>query len=79
MMIPAPEGQVLMIAARSKVRWLEQESQIVDRAAGDVDVEAVFYPETRSLCYQPHPEYLSPGEDCQEVYFDYIKQHLNVG
>lgn len=32
-----------------------------------VDVEIVFYPETRSLCFQPHPEY--PGYDtCLDLF-----------
>jgi gamma-glutamyl-gamma-aminobutyrate hydrolase PuuD len=79
MMIPAAHGVVLMTAARSKVRWIEQKSTIVQRDKGDVDVEAIVYPKTQSLCYQPHPEYLEPGEACQEIYFDYLKQHLNIG
>lgn len=79
MMIPGPDSVVLMTAERSKVRWLEQEQQIVDREKGDVDVEAIFYPNTKSLCFQPHPEYLDVGQEGQEIYFDYLKNFLNLG
>lgn len=79
MMIPGPNAVLLMTAKRSTVRWLEQEAQMVNREKGDVDVEALFYPETNSLCFQPHPEYLSIGEAGQEIYFDYLKNFLNLG
>lgn len=38
-----------------------------------VDVEAVWYPEARSLCYQPHPEMLDVGSACQVWYFSAIE------
>lgn len=79
MMRPGPNSVLLMTAERSTVRWLEQDAQLVDREKGDVDVESIFYPDTASLCFQPHPEYLSVGNPGQEIYFEYLKTFLNLG
>lgn len=41
------------------------------------DVEVVFYPEQRTLCFQPHPEF--PGyEECRDWYFSLINRHLGL-
>jgi len=37
------------------------------------DVECVYYSKTRSLCYQPHPEYVGPGDSCQAWYFSALE------
>lgn len=43
----------------------------------DEDVEAVIYPECKSLCFQPHPEF--PDFDkCTDLYFIYLDQHLGL-
>jgi gamma-glutamyl-gamma-aminobutyrate hydrolase PuuD len=39
------------------------------------DIEALFYPAQRVLCYQPHPEYME-GSECEQVYFDMIEERL---
>jgi len=39
------------------------------------DLEAIFYPLTRSLCFQPHPEF-SGVEECRELYFRYLDDHI---
>lgn len=43
----------------------------------DDDVESVYYPNTLTLCYQPHPEF-SGGEveECRDVYFYFINNYL---
>lgn len=40
------------------------------------DIEVVFYPETKSLCFQPHPE-IGP-DSCEEYFFSLIEKHLGV-
>jgi gamma-glutamyl-gamma-aminobutyrate hydrolase PuuD len=40
------------------------------------DVEICFYPNTRSLCFQPHPEYNS--QETRELFFDCIERMLAV-
>lgn len=39
------------------------------------DVEAVYYPHTNSLCFQPHPEFNNATE-CAHVYFYFINNYL---
>lgn len=37
------------------------------------DIEACFYPGTKCLCFQPHPEYRG-GSDTKEIYFKFLEQ-----
>ena len=43
-----------------------------------IDIECLFYPRTRSLCFQPHPE-LDHAKECRDVYFDYIDEYIFNG
>lgn len=38
------------------------------------DTEVVYYAETKALCFQPHPEFFQPGDECFEYYFDCIER-----
>lgn len=41
------------------------------------DVESVYYPNTLTLCYQPHPEFFGPEvTPCRDVYFYFINNYL---
>lgn len=42
------------------------------------DIEAVFFSQSNSLCFQPHPEFYDNNHPCQRLYFDLIKRHLNL-
>lgn len=46
------------------------------KVAGGDDVEVVFYPETNSLCYQPHPEIMGEDSDCRKHFFKLVKELL---
>lgn len=50
---------------------------MADRPYED-DVEAVFYPETQSLCYQPHPEWRDDGHGCVEAFKYFLRNHLDL-
>lgn len=70
---------VLLTALESE--WLESVTENGEPIATKVhaktqdDVEAIYYPITRCLCFQPHPEY--PGfSECQQVYFYFIDNYL---
>ncbi len=41
----------------------------------DDDLEALFYPETKCLCFQPHPEYKGYAE-CEEAYFHLLENYI---
>lgn len=42
------------------------------------DYEAIHYPLTKCLCFQPHPEYVAITHECQDLYFDCIKQMKEI-
>jgi len=41
----------------------------------NVEVEACYYPETKSFCFQPHPEFANDNSECRNWYFDKL-EHL---
>lgn len=76
MMIPGEEGEVIAIAM-NKI----QDSGIAKtylsgskREIPKYDTEVVYYDNTKSLCYQPHPEYLQTTTN--EKYFFSLLNHF---
>ena len=58
MMRPAPDGEVLVKAALSTKKTSEHGVLKYKKPPEEgLDIEVVWYPGERSLCYQPHPEY----------------------
>lgn len=55
MMRPHDSGEVLTTARESSYVESAKE-RILRRIEGYEDIECVWYPSTKSLCYQPHPE-----------------------
>lgn len=72
MMIPADHGKVILTADICTRR----ESADIVVEGPSTDVEAVIYSDTLSLCFQPHPEYVSINHECQDLYFKYIDRLL---
>ncbi len=80
MMRPADNGQVLMVA--SEATYLENmEGTEVNRVTPErgTDVEAVWYPNTKSLCYQPHPEIRGKDHPCQQYFFKILRNYIQGG
>lgn len=73
MMRLGPMAEPLMVAQVSGVKHTHDE---VFDGSVDTDLEAVFYPETSSLCFQPHPEYVSINSPLQDKYFEYINRYI---
>lgn len=44
----------------------------------DIDTEAVWYDDTTSLCFQPHPEYVDIHHECQELYFELLNEYFGL-
>lgn len=44
----------------------------------EAEVESVYYPGTRSLCFQPHPEIVRQGHPCQEYFFQLLGRYYNA-
>ena len=77
MMIPSDKGIVLAIAHQSKrrERMYRGDMYMVETSVHD-DVEVVFYPDTKCICYQPHPEYVEADHECQVYYFELLNRLL---
>lgn len=78
MMNPADHGEILAVA--SEATWVEcmEDKDTVVRYEQDrgEDVEVVWYEDTRSLCFQPHPEYFDKDHPCQEYFFELVSEFL---
>lgn len=76
MMRPSPKGHVIMhVHGRSTIRQHMDKGISVSDTGEQDDVEAVFYPDTNTLCFQPHPEFVNSG-DTRRVFFEFIKDFI---
>ncbi len=65
---PAPEAVLVAFSTlRGDREWVEE--GIIKREISETDYEVVFYPQTRALCFQPHPEYTGDQYLGMERYF----------
>lgn len=65
MMIPAKSGDVVAVTKRA-TRYVSAK----DRPEPKFDTEVVWYGDTKSLCFQPHPEYPYESlKDCRTYFF----------
>lgn len=80
MMRPADGAKVLAIAFESTRRTsMEDKSVVVGiRQQSQPDYEVLFYPKTKSLCFQPHPEYIQCGKELTDYYFNLLKEELDL-
>ena len=78
MMKPSSKG--LLVASSHIGGYREHwDGGIFKRETSEQDVEVVFYEETRSLCFQPHPEFTSPEYIGMYVYFrSLLERYLGV-
>lgn len=79
MMRPDVDGQVLVSARCSTRReYMFEETVASNLTYPFNDTEVVFYPATKCLCFQPHPEIMSKDSDCQNLYFEFLETKLGV-
>ncbi|QHJ82113.1 MAG: hypothetical protein [Caudoviricetes sp.] len=84
MMILGDKGQLLGRAASMRSKFKRKMTLLGSRKEEVVDidnpleVEACYYPETRSFCYQPHPEFVTSDHPCQQWYFDKMERLLGA-
>ena len=73
-MRPGKDAEIVCIANESTIKQRDGEKKAIvkhtDRASGD-DMEVIFYPKTRTLCTQGHPEYV-PSSDFAKWSIDLI-------
>lgn len=68
MMIPGPSGEEIAVAFEAK-----NFTSALKRTIPDHDTEVVWYKDTSSLCFQPHPEYRTGTKDLENYFFGLIE------
>lgn len=68
--------QLLAVACDFDGKPYTNTTKFSPKSGGDLlhdsmDIEAIWYPTTRSLCFQPHPEYIGFVE-CTKLFKEYI-------
>jgi hypothetical protein len=74
MMVPAEDADVICIAYESS--YTHSKPRAIELP---YDPEVIWYERTRSLCYQPHPEYAPSGaifSKSEEYFFDLIRYFM---
>lgn len=74
MRISAKDATPVAVANISTRKEFIQDGEVVDGVIG-TDLEAVFYEKTKSLCFQPHPEFYGADSTCA-YYFELLERHL---
>lgn len=68
MFMPADEAKVVAVANLGGTReWYD--GQVFRRDESNTDYEVLFYEKTRSLCFQPHPEFQGEQYHPMKNYF----------
>lgn len=72
-MIPNEKAEVIAMADLSTLK--KRDGEEIDRNSPSLDdVEVVWYPESNSLCFQPHPEYQAGA--CQEYFKNLMNEYV---
>lgn len=66
-----PDAQVLAVANQLGTKqYVDKQGNIVEVGKGqEDDLEALFYKDTQSLCFQPHPEFFGHPELSQYYFY----------
>lgn len=76
MMKPGKGGEIIAIAGEAE-NLVDYDGEKFITIEGHDDIEVVYYKDTKSLCYQPHPEF--PGaHTTREYYFELLKRYLEI-
>lgn len=77
MMMPSDTGKVIAtsVNVHSHREWFDQEVFQCDET--DEGIEVVYYPKTRALCFQPHPEFRSVEYSGMLRYFKELLQRYH--
>lgn len=71
-------GEHSLLVATTKLGGLKSymlgDAAVMQGDREEPDTEVVYYPHTKALCFQPHPEFFGPGDECFEYYFDLIER-----
>ena len=77
-MMRGGSGSIVVATAKQNgIKEYMKDNAIIRDPVDDLDTEVLFYPLTKCLCFQPHPEFFS--EDffpLQEYFFELIQRYL---
>ena len=73
MMRPAKSGKVLVASDLSTYKL----SDGLEIGGDRYDVEVVYYKDTKSLCYQPHPEIVNEDHQCRKHFLMLVDKLLS--
>lgn len=80
MMRVGPGANVLGLAHESTQYQLMASEKVMHVLPSKMgDIEVLFYPATRSLCFQPHPELMSTTSPCRKWYLELVEEHCFGG
>lgn len=77
MMRPGDGGEVLVGATETTYRKNAGGVWESCHGFGDDDVEVVYYKDTKSLCYQPHPEIVNEDHQCRKHFLMLVDKLLS--
>jgi gamma-glutamyl-gamma-aminobutyrate hydrolase PuuD len=76
MMRPAEHAVVVATANEGGSKeWMIED--VINVTLAPTDYEVIWYPQTLSLCFQPHPEYGNYPE-CTEYFFSLLKRYIKL-
>lgn len=74
----AAEGATMLgsssIATEKYSGWSPNQNQV-----DGYDLEVLHYGKTNSLCFQPHPEFVRKGHECQSWFFELVEEYSLAG
>lgn len=71
MMRPSSDGLLVAFASQSGFKQSMEDDKVIE-VDEPLDTEVVFYPHTKALCFQPHPEYVSKTSSLSQYYFQLL-------
>lgn len=77
-MRPTDKAEIIAVTKLSRVKQRHGHAWHVDNNEDDPDIEALWYPETKSLCLQWHPEFSRPGEDSHDYLFNLLNRYYHA-
>ena len=77
MMRPGDGGEVLVSAGLSSYKMNDKGAKYSWEGNFGLDVEVVYYKDTKSLCYQPHPEIVNEDHQCRKHFLMLVDKLLS--
>ncbi len=72
-MRPSDKAEIIGVSSLSTLK--KSASEVIDRDKPDLDdIEIVWYPESLSFCFQPHPEY--GREPCLDLFLSLVDEYI---